>query len=129
MLLHRHLSPIFAIGLAMTASSAIAQSASDTSKTDFGGAEPLNLTAWFTPDDFPNEAIRAGSQGRVVVNFDIGIDGRVTNCVVAQAARDSRLNKVPCSVLERRARFKPATDAAGNPVATRGTWVQVFKLG
>jgi protein TonB len=74
------------------------------------------LTALFTVSDYPTEAIKNGWQGNVTVDLTVGPKGRATNCVVVVSSGHEVLDKTTCRILMRRARFKPATDASGQPV-------------
>jgi protein TonB len=115
----------FGVCLAACATAGLTQSSQD----DFGGAKPKNRHAWFTLDDYPNAAAEAGEQGNVSVTFVIGSDGRISDCQVVGSSQHPRLDVIPCKLLLKRARFKPAKDAAGNPVATRGRTSMLFWLG
>jgi TonB family protein len=95
-------------------------------KSDFGGAEPLNLSSWYTFEDYPQSALAGNEQGMVVIGFTIGVNGRMTDCHVVQSSKHKDLDAVPCRVLTRRARFKPATDAQGQPRSTVGTTAMSF---
>jgi TonB family protein len=95
-------------------------------KENYGGAVPSNLDRWLNYTDYPDGAARAGEQGYVTVSFTIGVDGRMTNCQVVHSSGFSVLDAVPCKVLPKRARFIPAKDAAGAPVATRGSTSMSF---
>ena len=88
---------------------------------DFGGAEPVNPRDWITFEDYPSDAISNREQGYVVVSFDITAKGRVENCQVTRSSGHKSLDAVPCPKLQRIARFKPATNANGEPIATKGS--------
>ena len=90
-------------------------------KDDFGGAVALNGNRWSNADDYPEDAWRARVQGYVTVSFVIGADGRMTNCQVVRSSGSQILDAVPCKVLSKRARFAPAKDSSGAPIATHGT--------
>ena len=90
-------------------------------RDDFGGAKPLHVEGWFTADDYPDKAALWHQQGYVNVSFTIGTDGRMTNCQVTRSSSYPLLDAVPCKVLTKRARFAPAKDSAGAPVATHGS--------
>ena len=68
--------------------------------------------------DYPNAARRNEEQGTVRVTYTVGADGRVSNCAVVQSSGSSSLDSTTCRIFERRFRYAPARDAAGNPVAT-----------
>ncbi|HEY0112170.1 MAG TPA: energy transducer TonB [Allosphingosinicella sp.] len=93
---------------------------------DYGGAKPLNREAWYTFDDYPMAAIRAGAQGYVTVSFEILPNGRVGKCKVTRSSRHRSLDTVLCPLLKRRARFEPARGADGSPVQTTGTTSMSF---
>lgn len=83
-----------------------------------GGVEPkANLASLFSNEDYPASAQRAGEQGKVGFTLTIGTDGRVTGCRVTSSSGSSSLDSTTCRLLQRRARFTPARDARGNPVA------------
>ena len=95
-------------------------------KSDFGGAMPLNQADWYQFDDYPMSALSGDRVGMVLVGFTIGLDGRVTNCHVVQSSKHRDLDAVPCRVLAKRARFKPATDDQGQPRTTTATTPMSF---
>ena len=93
---------------------------------DFGGAIPLNK-GWVGPLDYPAHALEKGLQGNVVVSFDINSTGRAENCVVETSSGISELDRVPCPLIERRARFK-ALERNGMAAATKGRFSVAFWL-
>lgn len=83
------------------------------------GASPKgNRKAWFSTDDYPGSAQRAGEQGTTGVRLEIGADGRVANCAVTASSGSAALDDVTCKLFMRRGRYNPAKDAAGNAMAT-----------
>jgi periplasmic protein TonB len=76
-----------------------------------------NLLSLITDDDYPQSAIRNDEQGTTAVRLSIGTDGRVTDCSVTQSSGSTALDNTACSIFRRRARFTPARDQAGNPIA------------
>jgi protein TonB len=95
-------------------------------KSDWGGAKPRNLGDWYSYNDYPDEAADADEQGYVTISFTVGIDGRMTDCKVVRSSGYARLDAVPCKVLPKRARFKPAKDAMGAPIVSHGTTSMAF---
>jgi protein TonB len=85
------------------------------------------LSSYISNDDYPPSAIRAEEQGTTGFTLQIGPDGRVTSCSVTSSSGSSALDRATCSLLQRRARYTPAKDSAGNPVgdsdAGRIRWV------
>lgn len=70
-------------------------------------------------EDYPAAAMEAREQGVVWVTAMVNVDGRVSQCLVEESSGSSRLDLVTCRILQRRARFIPATDSAGSPVPSR----------
>lgn len=79
-----------------------------------------NPGAWVSTNDYPSAALREEREGRVTFRATVGIDGRVSDCIVVQSSGSADLDEVTCTNVKRRARFQPATDAAGEP--TVGEW-------
>jgi protein TonB len=77
-----------------------------------------NPGAWTSDSDYPAAALRNEEQGTVGFRLDIGADGRVTGCTVTQSSGSSSLDETTCRLLPRRAKFSPAQDNTGNPIAT-----------
>ena len=74
--------------------------------------------------DYP----RAGRDARigdyVIVYMTVGTDGRAHNCRVQRPSRDPQADALTCRFAEERFRFTPATDSAGNRVASTYGWRQ-----
>lgn len=77
-------------------------------------------------EDYPKQAIASGESGTSVLSFDIGIDGRVSQCRIAQTSGSSTLDDHSCMILRDRFVFDPARDAKGNAIpetkVQRITW-------
>jgi protein TonB len=97
----------------------------DLPKSDWGGAEPLN-GPWMTADDYPIESIKEDEQGYVTIDFTIGIDGKITDCRIIRSSGYRRLDVIPCNIMTRRAQFRPAVDAQGQPRPAHGTTSMMF---
>lgn len=86
-----------------------------------------NLASYFSDADYPAAAQRNEEQGTTSVSLTIGTDGRVTGCTVTGSSGSATLDAATCNILRRRARFTPATDSTGAPIAdttsTRIRWV------
>lgn len=95
---------------------------------NYGGAKPRNIDSWFSYDDYPDAAVKAGEQGYVTVSFSIGLDGRMADCTVVHSSGYARLDAIPCKVLTKRARLTPAKDASGAPIVTHGTTSMSFYI-
>ncbi len=73
-----------------------------------------------TDEDYPAAAQRNGEEGTTAIAYDITADGHMANCHVTGSSGSSTLDTTTCQLAMRRARFYPAQDAAGNPIASHG---------
>jgi len=81
-------------------------------------AQPLApLQSLITPEDYPASALAGREQGRPSFRLAVGADGRVAGCVILTSTGSAALDGTTCRILRARARFTPARDAGGNPVA------------
>ena len=71
-----------------------------------------------TREDYPIESLRNREQGDVHFVLDVDAAGTVTACRIERSSGYSRLDEASCSMLMRRARFTPAVDDDGKPVAS-----------
>lgn len=74
--------------------------------------------------DYPRETRDLRIDDHVVVALTVGADGRVRACRVTRASRDAEADRITCRLATERFRFKPALDAAGNPVESVFGWKQ-----
>ncbi len=72
---------------------------------------------WVTPEDYPSADLRAENQGTTGFRLDVGPDGRVVTCTVTSSSGFPGLDAKACQMLQRRARFSPAKNAAGEGMA------------
>jgi TonB family protein len=69
-----------------------------------------------TGEDYPPQARKEGKSGRVSAAFIVDGNGRATRCQTASSSGHAELDAETCRLIERRFRFKPATDAMGSSV-------------
>ncbi len=76
--------------------------------------------------DFPvPDGGRGARQGtEVTVRVIVGTDGRARDCTIFRPSPDPEADRITCELVEARLRFRPAMDAAGNPVAAPFFWRQ-----
>lgn len=85
--------------------------------------EPRNNPGgWVTDNDYRSSWIRREYQGVVGFSVTVGTDGRVQSCRVTRSSGHAELDSATCDLVQRRARFRPATD--GNGDETTGTYSQ-----
>lgn len=88
-----------------------------SSSNQVSTATPLgNPGNWVTSNDYPTRALREDRGGTSRFRLSIGPDGRVADCIITQSSGSADLDEATCANVTRRARFRPATDAAGTPV-------------
>lgn len=93
-----------------------------------GGTKAVWRSGTIRDNDYPAEASRAKIGGEVEVRFTIQPTGRVTECRVTRSSGDASLDATTCRLIEARFRFRPATNAAGAPIATQYGWRQSWWL-
>ncbi|MBU0823175.1 MAG: energy transducer TonB [Alphaproteobacteria bacterium] len=93
-----------------------------------GGSKAVWQSGTIRDRDYPAAASRARVGGEVEVRFTIESTGRVTGCRVSRSSGDAALDATTCRLIEERFRFKPATNAAGDAVASAYGWRQTWWL-
>lgn len=102
--------------------------AGGTGKGTGGGTKAAWRSGAIRDRDYPREASRAKAGGEVEVRFTIEANGRVSGCNVTRSSGDESLDRTTCALIEDRFRFKPATNAAGEPVKSQYGWRQSWWL-
>lgn len=77
----------------------------------------INRVAWIDIGDYPASAIRNEEQGLVMTILTIGVDGRVSDCRITFSSQTPALDAATCRLFRSRARYRPARDANGDPIA------------
>jgi TonB family protein len=85
-----------------------------------------NLAAYVSDSDYPSGAIASGQQGTSGFRLLIDVNGSVRECNIVEPSGSPLLDQVSCQVMLKRARYRPARDREGRPVASltfaRITW-------
>lgn len=90
------------------------------------GAEPRgNPGSWANSNDYPSRALREEREGVTRFSVSVGADGRVTSCQITGSSGHPDLDDTTCKLIQRRARFRPATDGNGEP--TTGSWASAVR--
>ncbi len=93
---------------------------------DFGALQPIaavprnDASRWITDRDYKPRWIREGKYGRASFTLDINAEGRVEKCSITRSTGHSVLDQATCSLITKRARFKPAQASDGS--ATTGVY-------
>lgn len=77
----------------------------------------LRLNTAPTEADYPSSSLRNEEEGVTTVRVDVSPEGRVTSCSVTKSSGHPALDNETCKLMQRRARFTPATDTSGAKVA------------
>jgi len=83
-------------------------------------ARPVDQMAWArrVQASYPMDLLRAGRSGVVNIRLVVGADGKPSSCISNKDAPDSAFEKHACEATMRHARFEPALDINGVPVAS-----------
>lgn len=83
-----------------------------------------NPSALISDSDYPAAALSDGRGGSLTVRLDIDEQGRITDCVPVHNDGHPALGPKTCQLMQERAQFEPARDAAGAP--TKGWQLITF---
>lgn len=82
-----------------------------------GRGSGVRLIQGITNRDYPREIQRAWPRGgRIFVRIRVLASGQISQCDVMRSFGDRNADQWTCSLLMRRGRFQPATDARGRPI-------------
>lgn len=96
---------------------------------DGGGSNRAQRIAGALHDsDYPRAAKRAGAQGTVAIAFIVRADGRVEQCELLSSSGHPALDATTCRLVEKRFRYRPASDPSGRPVASRVQTVYTWSI-
>lgn len=91
-------------------------------------AEAANNEIWLSADDYPASALNAHNEGTTLIGWTIASSGRVTDCRILKSSGTAELDKAACTGILKRGRYRPALDAAGNPVESYSTRIVRWSL-
>jgi TonB family protein len=73
---------------------------------------------WVTTNDYPARALMNEDTGTTAFRLEVSARGNVTSCTITQSSAHADLDAATCNALTRRAKFEPAVDYDGQPVAS-----------
>lgn len=79
---------------------------------------PVHRGTLMSIEDYPETALRHNEQGTVWADLSIDATGKPAYCEVISSSGSTALDNKTCSILLKRARFSPARDGAGQPIAS-----------
>jgi hypothetical protein len=68
--------------------------------------------------DYPAKMLQAGQPAIVEFRLSVGTDGKPTTCHIQSTTRPKEFDAAVCGWIMKRARFSPALDAEGKPLAS-----------
>jgi len=74
--------------------------------------------------DYPKKTRELRIGHSVTILLTVGADGLVKDCRVTEPSPDAEADRITCRLAAERFRFRPATDARGNPMAGKYAWRQ-----
>ena len=81
-----------------------------------------NPSEWIKQSDYPSSAAANHAEGISKIKVTVETNGLASHCEVVKSSGFDDLDQAACTALLARARFRPATDAAGMPIVK--TWSQ-----
>lgn len=73
---------------------------------------------WLSSSDYPVSLQTRAQQGIIHFRLSVGADGKPAGCHIQQSTRPAEFDDAICKGLMKRAKFAPALDAAGHPIAS-----------
>ena len=85
--------------------------------------------SWRVEADYPAKALREGREGTTVVWILVGKDGLPKDCGIVSSSGWDDLDEAACERIERRARYRPATDGRGNAIESHTLFTTRWQIG
>lgn len=77
-----------------------------------------NPAKWMNSSDYPVDMLMLGKRAIVQFRLDVDTTGKPTGCHIQQSTRPKAFDDAVCAAIMRKAKFHPALDADGRPVAS-----------
>jgi protein TonB len=90
-----------------------------------GGNQALSARI---PTGYPARALREEREGTVALMVTVTPEGRATDCIVTQSSGHTDLDHAACKEITEKARFAPALDDDGKPVAAQFSTMITFRI-
>ncbi|MFD2403305.1 TonB family protein [Novosphingobium soli] len=90
-----------------------------------GGAPTVKLSGDISSArDYPRATRELRIGASVVIDLQVGVDGRVRGCIIVQPSPDAQADRITCQLATQRFRFRPATNAEGAATESVFRWRQ-----
>lgn len=76
----------------------------------------------FRSEDYPDDLLKRGIQGWVGVVLSVDERGQATDCRAVETSGTPTLDETTCTIMRKRAKFRPALDRQGKPMAALTYW-------
>lgn len=76
-----------------------------------------SIASLFSADDYPTAAANSGEQGNVQVVIHVDDKGAVSSCEIKTSSGYPELDTQTCNIIALRAKFEPARNGMGEPIA------------
>jgi TonB family protein len=73
---------------------------------------------WVKSRDYPSEMVMLGKRAIVHFRLNVDVEGKPTACHIQQSTRPKAFDDAVCKAIMRNAKFEPALDAEGKPIAS-----------
>jgi TonB family protein len=88
-----------------------------------------SIAGLISSDDYPPQALDRNEQGTVGVLIQVDATGAVSGCTVEESSGFEVLDAQTCRLVQMRAKYRPATDAGGKPVASQARARITWRIG
>lgn len=85
---------------------------------DYPTIDADSAAAFFSPDDYPTEALARGEQGLAGARVFVSTDGNVRECSIIESSGSASIDAKTCAIVRKRFRYKPARLRTGESVAS-----------
>jgi TonB family protein len=116
--LHQNMTIVAALAIVSCSTVALAHPHPEGGRVVEPARARANLPALISDSDYPSEARAAGIEGSVRARLTVDTSGRVAACEISESSGHAILDATTCRVLQSRARFTPARDNLGQPIAS-----------
>ena len=76
--------------------------------------------------DYPAASREQRLGDYVIIALTVSVDGRAKACRIHRPSRDPAADQITCRLAQQRFRFRPATNARGEPVESTYGWRQAW---
>lgn len=87
-----------------------------------------DIDALIGDEDYPSYLIEKGIEGVSSFRLTVDTSGRALHCSITGSSGSSDLDDITCKLMQKRARFDPATDREGKPILASYSHKKIWKL-